>query len=200
MLSHGWIALLTAMLLAGPPRADPPHWRSAMVVTDATLAQAAARLVERSPSFRAALDSVATLGRTILLLSLDEVIGADEQLAREGVAVANPVVQPDSSVQAGMVILNLRNLRAVYEAAGVSAEEFERDLMRIIAHEVYGHAIPYVLAGHVRESCPDPRAGEHDACSIRRENVVRAEAGLGLRRSYDLSGLSIGRYLRQRPL
>jgi hypothetical protein len=50
-------------------------------------------------------------------------------------------------------------------------------------------------AGNVSGKCADPVAGERaeNACSIQRENAVRAELGLGRRTDYGLRGLTIGR-------
>jgi hypothetical protein len=41
--------------------------------------------------------------------------------------------------------------------------------------------------------CADPEPGQRpsEACSIRRENVVRRELGLGRRTGYDLGGLAL---------
>jgi hypothetical protein len=42
--------------------------------------------------------------------------------------------------------------------------------------------------------CADPAAGERpsDACSIRRENAVRAQLGLGRRTDYGFGALALG--------
>jgi hypothetical protein len=65
---------------------------------------------------------------------------------------------------------------------------------------VYGHAAPYLLSGSERGRCPDPVDGQFadEACSIRRENAVRAEAGLGYRSDYGLLSLDLGRALNSR--
>jgi len=64
-----------------------------------------------------------------------------------------------------------------------------------LVHEIYGHAIPYLLAGDLSGRCADPKRGERasEACSIQRENAVRAELGLGRRTDYGLSDLALAR-------
>jgi hypothetical protein len=71
--------------------------------------------------------------------------------------------------------------------------DFEADLDRILVHEIYGHAVPYLLAGDLSGRCPDPGPNEpaRDACSIRRENAVRVELGLGRRGDHGLSSLAL---------
>jgi hypothetical protein len=111
---------------------------------------------------------------------------------------ASPLVMSGSSVQTVVVVINVELLRRTYASTGAPTEDFDADLERVLIHEVYGHAVPYLLAGTLAGRCADPNQGERarDACSIRRENVVRAEAGLGRRTSYGLGGLSIAWYMR----
>ena len=68
-------------------------------------------------------------------------------------------------------------------------------IARILAHEVYGHAMPYLLAGHLSGKCADPLPGQRatDACAIKRENAIRGELRLGQRRDYGLDGLALVR-------
>jgi len=79
--------------------------------------------------------------------------------------------------------------------SGSPARDYTGDLERILIHEIYGHAVPWLLAGHVRGRCADPVEGEDpaSACSMVRENAVRVEAGFGRRADYALSGLALGR-------
>jgi hypothetical protein len=69
------------------------------------------------------------------------------------------------------------------------------DLDRILVHEIYGHAVPYLLAGDLSGRCADPQPQERavDACSIQRENAVRAQLGLGRRVDYGLGDLNLSR-------
>jgi hypothetical protein len=87
----------------------------------------------------------------------------------------------------------------MHEGLGSSRADFEADLERVVIHEVYGHAVPYLLAGKASGRCADPARGERalDACSVRRENAVRAEAGLGERTDYTFGGLLLMDRLRR---
>jgi hypothetical protein len=106
-----------------------------------------------------------------------------------------PVPHRDSTVDVVLVVINLRLLEESHRSARSVPSDFEADLDRILVHEVYGHAVPYLLAGHLSGRCPDPGPGERapDACSVRRENAIRAELGLGRRTSYGLDDLNITR-------
>ena len=110
-----------------------------------------------------------------------------------------PIPHPDSRVDVVLVVINLSLLEESHRKAQSVPSEFEADLDRILVHEIYSHAVPYLLAGHLSGRCPDPAAGERatDACSIRRENAVRAELGLGRRTSYGLDDLNITRRSRR---
>jgi hypothetical protein len=92
-----------------------------------------------------------------------------------------------------VVVINLPLLETLYSDATLA--DLEADLDRIVAHEVYGHAIPYVLAGHLSGKCADPLPGQRatDACAIKRENEIRSELRLGQRRDSGLNGLTIAR-------
>lgn len=172
-------------------------------VADARLAAAIGRIEDGSAAWRAALDSVVAAGGAIIVAGVDEVVGVPEPFARAELAAVSPVVQADSAVAVVMVVINTPLLERVYRlaAAGPSAvhpRDLSSDLVRLLVHEIFGHAVPYLLAGHVRGACPDPTAPGLSACSVERENVVRRELGLGTRRGYDLSGLALSRYIAAR--
>jgi hypothetical protein len=63
---------------------------------------------------------------------------------------------------------------------------------------VYGHAVPYLEAGHLSGRCADPEPGQPatQSCAIQRENVVRAELRLGRRTDAALGGLILAGMLR----
>jgi hypothetical protein len=98
-------------------------------------------------------------------------------------------------VDAVLVAVNLQLLDDTHRRLGTTWSERDRDLDRILVHEVYGHALPYVLAGDVSGKCGDPADGESavDSCAIRRENAVRAELGLGRRADAGLWSLALAR-------
>jgi len=110
-------------------------------------------------------------------------------------AEAVPVAIDGRQVAAVVVVVNLLLVQQVHDARLSVPREFEADLDRILVHEIYGHAVPYLLAGDRSGRCSDPRRGERaaDACSIRRENAVRAELGLGHRGDDGLSSLRLAR-------
>lgn len=80
----------------------------------------------------------------------------------------------------------------------VRSAQFEDALDRIIAHEVFGHAIPLLQAGHLAGNCgdPTPRQRATDACAIKRENQIR-ELRLGQRFDYGREGLAMTRRARE---
>jgi hypothetical protein len=139
-------------------------------------------------------------GRRVLLVTpTDDVIsGATDRQVREmlepgSLAEALPILGQDSQISAVVVVVNLGLVMQVHDAKFSVPRDFEGDLDRILVHEVYGHAVPYLLTGDPSGRCADPRPGESasEACSIRRENAVRAELGLGLRADSGLSSLKL---------
>jgi hypothetical protein len=126
--------------------------------------------------------------------------GSLESFDGSTLAEVSPVVGENGAVEAVMVVMNVALLDSLHTRLGSPAREFEADLERVLAHEVYGHAVPYLLAGSMAGRCSDPGPGEPatEACSIRRENAVREQAGLGRRADYELNGLALGRRLAVR--
>jgi len=95
-----------------------------------------------------------------------------------------------------VVVLNLELLQRVAHDVSLGERDLADDIDRILIHEVYGHAVPLLLEGRAGR-CGDPEEGQPavEACSVRRENEVRAEAGLGRRTDYGLRSLALGRRL-----
>jgi hypothetical protein len=112
-------------------------------------------------------------------------------------AEVQPLAEFETRVDAVVVVINVALLESMLGSSDTPAD-FDDDLDRVVAHEVYGHAIPYLLAGDLSGRCADPAAGERaeDACAIKRENEIRAELRLGERRDYGLNGLSLARRFR----
>jgi hypothetical protein len=189
----------TADLIAST--AEPIGAR-AIIAIDERIRSAIERLEEKSALWRDALERVADLDRRVLIVTPDRIVvreGSGAMDAFDGATLAevSPVPGSNGAIDAVMVVINVALLDSLHARLGSSPEEFEADVERVLAHEVYGHAIPYLLAGSVEGQCPDPRPGEspRDSCSIRRENDVRREAGLGERTDYELEGLALGRRL-----
>jgi hypothetical protein len=139
-------------------------------------------------------------GRRVLVLTPERVRIADARDTDaprpfDPAVLAEVAFIPDERASlTAVVIVNLPLLDAVHDRGDALKGQRDADLDRILVHEVYGHALPYLIAGGVSGRCTDPKPGERpaDACSIRRENAVRAELGLGRRTDYGLTGLTLG--------
>lgn len=199
------IALLLGCLGAAPavsqsaPVAAPAASArmSVFTVADADVAAALRRIDQGSPTWRAELDEVARRGGRVVVATVGELTGVPEQFARQQLAEVTPIAAADGSVREVLVVINRELLRDAYRHARGSAEDEQQDLARILIHEVYGHAVPYLVAGHVSGACSDPLSeSDSRSCSLDRENVIRRELRLGVRIRYDLSGLALSGYLR----
>lgn len=202
-----WAVLTTACTVAAiPVRADPvpSNPASAAVVTNhQTLQQSLNRLFGRSALWRNAVQSIEQLGRRVVVITpkhvrvIDPDSGKVRAFDHGVIAEVQPLAEHETRVDAVVVVVNLDLL---YRLQGplTTIGDFESDLDRILAHEVYGHAFPYLLAGDLSGKCADPAKGQRaeDACAIRRENEIRAELRLGQRRDYGVAGLAIARRFR----
>ena len=195
-----------AVALGTGASAQQPRWtwieRPPLQVEHPVLARSLARLYAGSPRWREALHAVANTGRKVVVLTPDKVRVRDENGGTEAafdpdvIAEVQPMADDWSRVDTVVVVINLPLLDKLYSDA--SAADLEADLDRILAHEVYGHAVPYLLAGHLSGKCGDPLPGQRatDACAIKRENAVRSELGLGQRRESGLNSLALARRYR----
>jgi hypothetical protein len=174
-----------------------------VIARDQVLRDALTRIARGSPSWRDAVGRVSADQRRVLVLTPSEVVvqTADgERLVpfdRSSLAEAAPIVDEAGQVETVVVVVNVDGIRTVHERNGSLPGEFDADLERVLAHEVYGHALPYLEAGHVTGRCPDPLPGEPatTACAIQRENVIRAELRLGRRTDAALGSLGLSRLL-----
>ena len=171
-----------------------------VLVTSPVLKDSLERISLGSALWRDAIDSVRRAGRRVLVVTPHDVQTGTWNLygARDGfdpgsLAEVVPLVRPDRQIPLVVVVVNLRLVERIHEERLSPPRHFDADLDRIVVHEVYGHAIPYLLAGDLSGRCPDPEPGERasDACSIRRENTVRAELGLGRRTDGGLFSLAL---------
>jgi hypothetical protein len=159
-----------------------------------------ARLELQSESWRSALAEVAATGRRVIVVTPDRVrvrdSAGEQPFDPDVIAEAQPVSTDQSRVDTVIVVINLPLLDRLYSDATMS--DLEADLDGILAHEVYGHAVPYLLAGSLSGKCADPLPGERatESCAIKRENAIRRELRLGERRSYGLDGLTLARRYR----
>ena len=193
MNSRVWLATVVfaaSFAAATPSVSAQGKPGGAISVWNPIIAASVDRLSIESPSWRDALDAVAATGRRAVLIAADAVDGFDS----ERLAQARPVVDERSRIDTVVVVINLELLQRL-SGLPVKAVGFEEDLDRIVAHEVYGHAIPFLLAGTVAGRCSDPVDGQSasDACAIARENVIRKEMGLGRRFDSGREGLAFAR-------
>jgi len=189
--------LVTAALVAAAPL---PVWAQdktggPVVVSHAVLASSIQRLTAQSPSWREATAAVAATGRRALVITPDQV---KTPIDPDTLAQVFPIADDQSRVETVLVVVNLDLLRKL-SGLPVTAVDFEDDVDRLIAHEVYGHAIPFLLSGSLAGKCADPVAGQSAvaSCVIQRENVIRREMRLGLRSECGRESLAIARRDRQ---
>lgn len=165
-----------------------------LLVSNPVLAASVDRLNNQSRTFREALESVTPTGRRTIVTTPDQV---NVDFDADVLAQAYPLNDDQSRLDAVVIVVNLELLRKL-SGLPMKAVDFEDDLDRIIAHEVYGHAVPLLLAGNLSGHCPDPAIGQSalTSCAVQRENVIRREVGLGQRVEYGRDSLAMAR--RQR--
>jgi hypothetical protein len=187
---------------AEEPPPGKPVAEDAPFLTTNRILQASLLRISRSALWRQAADAVRATGRRALVATPEDVVIFDsggrgevsEPLDPGVLAEAIPISGRDSQQISSVVILvNLRLFQELHHRRLSAPRDFEADLDRILVHEVYGHAVPYLLAGDWAGRCADPLPGEPapEACSIQRENAVRAELGLGHRADYGLASLRL---------
>lgn len=166
--------------------------------TNRTLLASLQRISRGSPLWREAVATVRKTGRHVLVATPADVRLTDRTRNRRAfdpqvLAEAFPVLDENAQVPMVVVVVNLRLVQAMHDTRMSVPRDFDADLDRILVHEIYGHAVPYLLAGNLSGRCADPDRGESasDACAIRRENAVRAELGLGRRADQGLYSLAL---------
>lgn len=197
------MALAVAMGSAASAQQQRWTWidRPPLVVEHPILAKSVARLYAGSPRWREALHAVADTGRRVVVITPDKVrvqdaSGVETPFDPDVIAEVQPIADDWSRVETVVVVINVPLLDRLYTDA--TMQDLEADVDRILAHEIYGHAVPYLLAGHMSGKCADPLPGQRatDACAIKRENAVRNELRLGERRDAGLGGLTLSRRFR----
>lgn len=190
---------------AGPVSAQAPGPVPAapggVFATNAAIQQSVERISAGSRSWRQAVDEIRRSGRQVIVATPDQVVVSETLTSRptssfDPTVLAEVAYVPEHGViNSVLVVVNLPLLDRLHRSRGSLQAEFDADLDRVVVHEVYGHAIPYLLAGNESGRCADPLAGQRalESCSIQRENVVRGELGLGRRTDYGLGGLFLSR-------
>ena len=185
--------VLAATIVAAAPLSVFAQERndSAIQAWHPVLAASIERLAAESPSFREALRAVTATGRRAVLITPDKFDGAFDA---DTLAQAEPVGNEQSRVDYVLVVVNLELLQKL-SGLPMTAVDFEDDVDRILAHEVYGHAVPYLLAGALTAKCADPAIGQSASasCAVQRENTIRREMRLGQRFEYGRDSLAIAR-------
>ncbi len=203
-LAAAAIGLMAVIPVRVRTEARPVPAPAPFVTRHPELSAALDRIARGSASWRAALTAVAATGRRALVLTPDQVVvqdpstGASRPFDRSTVAEVSPVADPNGSVSSVLVVVNVERMQQLHDRRGSLPGEFHADLERVLAHEVYGHAVPYLEAGHLSGRCADPEPGQTatESCAIQRENVVRAELRLGRRTDAALGGLILAGMLR----
>jgi|SRR5687767_1053891 len=177
---------------------SPQFPDSPFLTTNHILQSSLDRISRGSAIWREAVEAVSKTRRQVVLITpADPIvarIAADSETFDSGhLAETVPLMGEDSQVDVVLVFVNLPLLTAIHDARLSVPRQFEADLDRILVHELYGHGIPYLAAGDMSGRCADPKPGERpsDSCSIRRENAVRAQLGLGRRGDAGLSSLTL---------
>jgi hypothetical protein len=203
-----WFSLLLGALLLPPATGAQPLSNDTrpVITTHPVIRASLARIAERSALWREAMDAVQAMGRRAVILTPDQVVVADRPGAvatgafdHAVLAEVAPSPRADATVDLVLVVINVPLLVESHRLAQSVPADFDADLDRILIHEIYGHAVPYLLAGQLSGRCPDPLPGQRavEACSIQRENAVRAELGLGRRTSYSIDDLNLTRRFRR---
>ncbi len=158
------------------------------------------RIARGSALWRGEVEVIRSTGRLAVIVTPKQVLAADPRRGRQrafdnSVLADISLLPATTSGIAAVVVVNLQLLDELHGRRGSASIEKAADLDRILIHEIYGHAFPYLRVGNASGKCADPIAGERaeNACSIQRENAVRAELGLGRRTDYGLRGLTLGR-------
>jgi len=196
------VCLCVAILWMGVRQEPVVGQQEPLLTASPVLRASIDRIAQRSRLWREAVAGVRTSGRIALVLTPDQVVVADRHDDKKTrafdpsvLAEVSPLPDQQAKVDVVMVVVNLPLLEEYHQRRLSPPLEFQTDLDSILTHEIYGHALPYLLAGHLSGRCADPRPGQpaSEACSIQRENEVRAELGMGRRTSYGLDGLALAR-------
>lgn len=183
-----------------PVRATDAPLLPAVLTTNPLLRARLDGIARRSALWRQAVDELSGTGRRAIVVTSDEVVVADSPYGPPAgpfddavLAEIAPVPRPDTRVDVVLVVVNLPLIERIQRQTAALPAEVDGDLDRILVHEVYGHALPYLLAGDLSGRCADPVPGQqaHEACAIQRENAIRAELGLNRRVDYGLHDLML---------
>jgi hypothetical protein len=183
-----------------PERHFLPTHSAAILSTQPRLVAALNRLLSRSRAFAREAAWLAARGKHVTVVARREVPwaalarSAGARFNRESAAAAMPLSDADGKVRNFLVVVDLAMLGRLEREKHFVRSDIEKDITRLLIHEIYGHAMPWLLNGE-RGGCFDPGPGQLpvNACSIRRENRIRGELGLGRRIDFGLDSFAVGR-------
>jgi hypothetical protein len=153
-------------------------------------------LMERSPTFAGAMAAIQADNAMRMRIGYPRhVLRAHERLGGEdrGGAVFladGGVFQPHGTILCGVrVVVFTERLEEELLRAGVPERAVVLDLALMIAHEVFGHLVPFAEQKIPvwPTPCRDPdhrRARRITGCAVDRENLIRQELGIAERTSY----------------
>jgi hypothetical protein len=187
----------TALLPDGTVRPCFPTEGTHLVFVQGERLQAAYDLLmERSPAFAGAVAAIQTGNAMRIRIGYPRhVMRAHERLGGEdrGGAVFladGGVFQPHGTILCGVrVVVFTERLEEELLRAGVPERSVVLDLALMIAHEVFGHLVPFAEQQIPvwPTPCRDPdhrRARRITGCAVDRENLIRQELGIPERTSY----------------
>jgi len=193
----GGQALGTALLPTGTLRPCVPAQGAHRTFVQGERLEAAYRLLlERSPSFAAAVAAVELSGMLRVRIGYrDHVMRSYERLMGEDRSAAaflsdDPLRYPTGNVQCHVrVVFFTDALEEELLRAGVPEDVVILDLALVLAHEVFGHLVPFAEQGVTLwpSPCRDPEralARRTTGCAVDRENLIRRELGVPERTSY----------------
>lgn len=151
-------------------------------------------LEERSPLLRVEMDSLRKLRLPVLIGSRDDIrsrvpnvmnfesenlfLGYTAWFRGEG----------SDSISGAAIAIDLERISDFTK--GRRDEEVQRAVLieTVLIHEVYGHLLSAGLSGSYKKRCRDPQPGdrrpEWAACVMKRENRLRRDLGLPMRKTY----------------
>jgi hypothetical protein len=170
---------------------------AAILSTQPRLVAVLNRLLARSRTFAREAARVAARDRHITVVARREVpwdaLKRNVHYADGSAAAALPLVDGDGKVRNFLVVVDYSMLSRLGSSKHLLKKDIETDLTRLLIHEIYGHAMPWLLYGKAG-GCFDPKPGQlpASACSIRRENRIRKELGLGVRTDFGIESFAMG--------
>lgn len=190
-------ALGTALLPTGTIRPCMPSQGAHRAFVQGDRLEAAYQLLlDRSPTFAGAIAAVESSGmlrvrigyRHHVMRPYERLMGEDRSAA--AFLSDDPLRYPTGNIQCHVrVVFFTDMLEEDLLRAGVPEDVVVLDLALVLAHEVFGHLVPFAEQGVTLwpSPCRDPdrrTARRTTGCAVDRENLVRRELGVPTRPTY----------------